>query len=221
MAEIIPAILSKNLGDYHKKFKAIEPLTEWIQVDIVDNKFAPNSTIGPKEIASFRTTKKFEIHLMVDFIEDWVDPFVKLGVARIIIPVETSHDPLATILHLKRHGIEVGFGLNPETPVVSLQHLLDKIDSVLLLSVHPGFSGQHFVHTVLDKIHQVKATRPDIRVEVDGGIEPGIARKCAQAGADILVSGGFIFENDTIEGGSYNEKVEKALQLLKADVTGL
>ncbi|MDP2720964.1 MAG: ribulose-phosphate 3-epimerase [bacterium] len=222
--EIVPAILSKTPSDYHKKFKAVEPYTDWIQIDIVDNKFARNLTVGPKVIASFRTLKKLEIQLMVDYIEDWVDPFVKIGrkanIRRIVVPCESSRDPLGTIYHIRRHGIEVGFSLNPDTPTSRLQHIIDKLDTVLLLSVYPGFSGQHFVYGVLKKIEELRIMKPDVVIEVDGGIEPGTARKCAEMGANILVSGSFIFENATIEGETYHEKVKKALDTLKQDVQG-
>jgi len=223
--EIIPAILSKNPADYHKKFKAIEPLVDWIQIDIVDNKFVRNLTIGPKEVGAIRTRKKLEIHLMVKLIEDWIDPFIKMrpttNVSRIIIPIESARDPIGIIRHAKRHGVEIGFCLNPETKVDGLTHLIDKLDTVLLLSVHPGFSGQHFVHGILNKIIQIREMRPDIPIEVDGGIEPGTARKCAQVGANILVSGSFIFENTKVKGDTYHEKVRNSLDILKEDVEGI
>ncbi|HEX7456231.1 MAG TPA: ribulose-phosphate 3-epimerase [Candidatus Nanoarchaeia archaeon] len=225
MAEIVPAILSKTPADYHKKFKAIEPLTEWIQIDIVDNKFARNLTIGPKEIAAIRTLKKLEIQLMVDYIEDWVDPFVEIGkkahIGRIVVPVESARDPIGVISHLRRHGIEIGFSLNPDTPTSRLQHIIDKVDTVLLLSVYPGFSGQHFVYRILNKITQIREMRSDVVIEVDGGVEPGTARKCAEVGANILIAGSFIFENDTIEGETYQEKLRNALAILKEDVEGI
>lgn len=223
--EIIPAILSKTPADYHKKFKAVEPYTDWIQVDIVDNKFARNLTVGPKIVGSFRTSKKLEIQLMVDYIEDWVDPFVKIGrkanIQRIIVPYESSRDPIGIINHVRRHGIQIGFSINPDTPVDRLQHVIDKADTILLLSVYPGFSAQHFVHGILNKIMQLREMRPDITIEVDGGIEPGTARKCAEVGANILISGSFIFENATIKGETYHEKVRKALAILKEDVEGI
>lgn len=223
--EIIPAILSKTPDDYHKKFKIIEPLTEWIQVDIVDNKFARNLTVGPKVVSSFRTLRKLEIQLMVELIENWIDPFIKMrpktNIARIIIPYESAHDPIGIIRHVKRHNIEIGISINPDTPVEKLQHLIDKVNTVLLLSVYPGFSGQHFVHGTLNKIAQLREMRPDVVIEVDGGIEPGTARRCVEAGANILVSGSFIFENANIEGETYHEKVKKALDILKEAVEGV
>ncbi|MEX0621871.1 MAG: ribulose-phosphate 3-epimerase [Candidatus Woykebacteria bacterium] len=222
MVEIVPAILSKTPADYHKKFKAVEPLVDWIQVDIVDNKFARNLTIGPKEVGAFRTRKKLELQLMVDYIEDWVDPFVKIkdkaSIGRIIVPYESARDPIGLINHIRRHNLQIGFSLNPDTPVSRLQHIIDKVDTVLLLSVYPGFSGQHFVHGTLDKIKQLRDMRPDVRIEIDGGIEPGIAKKCTEVGANILMVGSFLFENDKIKGDTYHEKVKEALKILKESV---
>ena len=220
--EIIPAILSTTSGDYHQKFKAVESFTDWVQVDIVDNKFARNLTVGPKEVGSIRTAKKLEIQLMVDFIEDWIDPFIEIrgrtNIARIVVPYESCREPLEVVNHIRQHGLEIGFSLNPDTPADRIRHLVDKINVALLLSVHPGFSGQHFVYGTLDKIRQVKAMRADILIEIDGGIEPGTARKCAQVGADILAAGSFVFENDEVEGATYKEKVKNALNMLKQSV---
>lgn len=218
MVDIIPAILSTTREDYHRRFKAVEPYTEWIQVDIVDNKFARNLTVGPKEVGSLRTLKKLEIQLMVDYIEDWVDPFVKLKVARIIVPYESARDPIGVINHVRRHNIEIGFSINPDTPASVLQHIVDKVDTVLLLSVYPGFSGQHFVHGVFKKIKELRQMRPDVFIEIDGGIEPGIAKRCVEAGANALCVGSFILKNDKIEGVTYSEKVRNALDLLRKDV---
>lgn len=225
MAEIIPAILSKTPADYHKKFKAVEPFAEWIQVDIVDNKFARNLTVGPKAVGAIRTRKKLEIQLMVDLIEDWIDPFIKIrpttNVSRIIVPLESARDPIGITRHVKRHGVEIGFSINPDTKVERLQHVIDKVDAVLLLSVYPGFSGQHFVHGTLDRIIKLREMRPDILIEVDGGIAPGTARKCAEVGANVLISGSFIFENAKVKGDTYHEKVQTALGILKEDIEGI
>ncbi len=219
MAEIIPAILSKTSGDYHKKLKAIEPLTDWVQIDIVDNQFARNQTIDAKDLASIRTRVKFEIHLMVEQIDNWLDSFVELKPGRIIFPLESAHDTLGLVNHMRQHRIPFGFSLNPETKVERVQHLVDKVDAILLLAVHPGFSGQHFVYNVLEKIRQLRSMRPDLLIEVDGGIEPDTARKCAEVGANILAANSFIFENDKMEGQTYGEKVSHALSALKEAVS--
>jgi ribulose-phosphate 3-epimerase len=238
MVEIIPAILSTTAADYHKKFKAVEPFTEWIQVDIVDGRFAPNKTIGPEAIKPFLTSKKLEIHLMVKFIEDWVDRFIKIvAVKRIIFPIETAVEPIKLISHLHHHNVEAGAALNPDTPAERLRHIIGYLDTVLLLSVYPGFQGQHFVHNVLKKIMGVREMRPDIKIEVDGAIVPGTARHCAEMGANILAAGSFIFKNDKmstvgrrftstesgykIEGSTYQERIKNALEALRADVEGV
>lgn len=221
MVEIIPAILSPTRDDFHRRFKAVEPYTEWLQIDIVDGKFAPSKTVGPEVVTKFRTTKKLEIQLMVNFIEDWIDPFVKAKPARIIVPVETARDPIGLIRHLRRHNIQVGFSLNPHTGVERMQHLIDKVDSVLLLSVMPGFQGQHFVHGVFQKIRGLRSMRPDVYVEVDGGIQPGIARKCVESGANALVVGSYILKNDKIEGDTYGKKIKRAIEILKEDIEGV
>lgn len=230
MVEIVPAILSKTSDDYHRKIKTVEPFTEWVQIDIVDNQYARNQTIDAKVVASIRTTLKLEIQLMVEHIENWIDPFIKIKPARMIFPLESARDPLELIYHMKRHSIPFGFSLEPRTDIERLQHLVDKIDIALLLAVNPGFSGQHFVFGVLDKIRKLRAMRPDLLIEIDGGIDPGIARKCAEAGANILASGSFIFDqpaisqdvavvtNAKIEGSSYSEKVRNAIEELKEAV---
>jgi len=221
MVDIIPAILSTTREDYHRRFKAVEPYTEWVQIDIVDGKFANSKTIGADTVTSIRTAKKLEIQLMVNFIEDWIDPFVKAKPARIIVPVESARDAIGLINHVRRHKIQIGFSLNPHTPASSMQHLIDKVDSVLLLSVNPGYQGQHFVYGILQKIKDLRAMRSDAYIEVDGGVQPGIARKCAEAGARGLIAGSFILKNDEIEGETYGDKIKKAIDLLKADVEGV
>lgn len=218
MVEIVPAILSKTRDDYHRKLKTVEPFTEWVQIDIVDNQYARNQTIDAKVVSSIRTKLKLEIQLMVEHIENWLDPFIEIKPARIIFPLESARDPLALVYHMKRHDIPFGFSLEPKTEVEKLQHLVDKIDIALLLAVNPGFSGQHFVLGVLDKIRALRAMRPDLPIEIDGGVEPGIAQKCAQAGATILASGSYVFSNDKIEGNSYSEKVRNAIEALRETV---
>lgn len=218
MVKILPAILSKSVGDYLRKLKAAEKITDEVQIDIVDNKFARNQTVKPKDISSIRTKLNLEIQLMVEYLEDWIDPFVKIKPTRMIIPVESAREPIRIINHLRRHQIQVGFSVNPETSVERLQHLVDKLDTALVLSVHPGFSGQHFVHGSLDKIRKLRAMRPDLIIEIDGAIEPGTARKAAEVGANILVSGSYIFANQKVGGDTYEEKVRNAFQTLVEDV---
>ena len=221
MVEIIPAILSKTRDDYHRKLKAVEPFADWVQIDVVDNLYAHNRTVDAKVVGSIRTTLKLEIQLMVEHIENWIDPFIKLKPARIIVPLESAREPLELIYHMKNHSIPFGFSLEPKTGVEKLQHLVDKIDIALLLAVNPGFSGQHFFFGVFDKIRKLRAMRPDLLIEIDGGINLGTARKCAEAGANILASGSYVFDNDKMEGNSYSDKVRNAIESLKESVADI
>lgn len=216
--EILPAILSRTREDYHRKLKVVEPLAEWVQIDIVDNVYARNLTVDARVVGSIQTTCKLEIQLMVEHIENWVDSFVALKPGRLIFPLESARDPLELVYHMKHHQIPFGFSLEPHTSVEKLQHLVDKIDVALLLAVHPGFSGQHFVFGVLDKIRKLRSMRPDLLIEIDGGIDPNIARRCAEVGANTLASGSYIFANDKIEGSTYGEKVRNALEALREAV---
>lgn len=221
MVEILPAILAKTSDEYLRKLKTVEPFTDWVQIDIIDNTYARNHTINAKVVEAIRTKCKLEIHLMVERIENWIDPFVKIRPHRIIVPIESAREPLLLIRHLNQHQIPFGFSLEPHTPAESLQHVVDKIDVALLLAVNPGFSGQHFYHGVLDKIRKLRAMRADLKIEIDGGIEPDTARKCAEVGADILSCGSFIFENDKMDGASYSEKVRNSIEALKESVENI
>lgn len=221
MIEIVPAILAKTSNDYHHKLKTVEPFTDWVQIDIVDNIYARNQTIDAKVVGSIRTKSRLEIQLMVERIENWIDPFIAIRPQRIIIPFESAREPLLLVRHLRQHQIPFGFSLEPHTSVDRLEHLLDKIDIVLLLAVNPGFSGQHFYHGVLDKIRQIRNLRADLPIEIDGGIEPGTARKCAQAGATILAAGSFVFDNDKIDGATFNDKVRNSIEALKESVENI
>ena len=139
---------------------------------------------------------------MVKFIEDWIDPFVKAKPARIIVPIESSRDSIGLIRHVRRHKIQIGFSLNPHTPISTMEHLIDKVDAILLLSVNPGFQNQHFYYGVLQKIKDLKSMRPDVYIEIDGGIKPGIAKKCVEAGANALCVGSYILKNSDVEGNT-------------------
>lgn len=219
--EILPAILAKTSSEYLRKLKTVEPYTDWVQIDIIDNTYARNRTIDARGVDAIRTRCKREIHLMVERIENWIDSFVKIKPQRIIVPLESAREPLLLVRHMKQHQIPFGFSIEPHTPAESLQHMVDKIDVALLLAVNPGFSGQHFYHGVLEKIRKLRAMRPDLKIEIDGGVEPGIARKCAESGANILSCGSFIFENDKMDGVTYSEKVRNSIEALKESVESI
>jgi ribulose-phosphate 3-epimerase len=194
MIQILPAILATNPQDYLRKLRIAETLADWIQVDIEDQKFAPEKTIGPDVVSSYPTKLKIEAQLMVVQPENWIDDFIKAQVKRIVVPVENTAGLEEVIKHIKNHDIQVGVSLNPETPVEKVQHLVSDLDLVLVMTVYPGPSGQEFVPEVLPKIEALRKNCPELNIEVDGGIDLQTAKQVVKAGANILVAGSSIFD---------------------------
>lgn len=209
MTEIIPAILTADESDYETKLKSLERIFDWVQIDIVDGQFAKNSTIDYRTVGFYETSLKTEVHLMVVEVKEAVENFLAVGVDRIIFPLETEQNIEEIITLIKESGVQVGLSLNIETPIEKVESYLEKLDVVLLMAVKVGFQEGQFQEEVLEKIKFLKKKYPDAVIEVDGGIKPDIARKAVESGADILISGSFIFEYGNIN---------KAIELLEKEV---
>ncbi len=200
MTDIIPAIIANDFADLEGKLRRVEAHAKWVQLDIMDGKFVPNKTFNdPLELKGLKTPANLEAHLMVEepwlFLDDWLDS----GVKRIIIHYETAAMKAIMDSMLKKarsRNVEFAVAFNPETNWRSAADLIPKIDMVLFLSVNPGFYGKEFIPSVLTKIAALRRDFPDVRIEVDGGIKPGIARELAGAGADGVVVGSYIFGSD-------------------------
>lgn len=207
--QIIPTILATSEEEYREKLQKIENCPElvegWIQIDLMDNKFVQNKSVGTEVVAKYPTSLKKEAHLMVDYPENWIDELVKSGFKRIIFPLEDDGGVMERIEHLKNHGVEVGLALNPETPVEKVDPFVSKIDTVLILSVHPGFGGQQFIPETIKKIIELAKLREgrNFLIEVDGGINETNIKDLADAGADNLVIGEHLIN------GSITENLEK------------
>ncbi len=214
MAQIIPAILATTEEEYKDKLQKIESCPElaegWVQIDLMDNKFVQNRSIGPDIIAKYLTELKLEAHLMVEYPESWIDELIKIPVARIIFPVEDISGINERIIHIKNHEIEVGLSLNPETSVKAILPFLDKVDVALILGVHPGFQAQEFIPKTIEKIKEILRLRSgrNFKITVDGGIRSENAKLIVDAGADLLVVGSYLFEGVTDEN---LEKIRKAI----------
>lgn len=202
---IIPVILAETEEEYRDKLNKITQSPElsgcWVQIDIVDGKFAPNLTVGLDIIKKYPLPPKTEVHLMVQNPDGWIKALAKLGVKRIIFPIEVRNTE-KLIAQIKSFGIEAGVGLNPETEVAKVTPFIDKMDLVLLLSVHPGFGGQEFIEGVLDKVKEIVRIRANSEkplIEVDGGISADNARKVIEAGADNLVIGEHLINDNIAE----------------------
>lgn len=203
MIQIIPAILSVSEDEYKEKLEKINSNNSlkngWVQIDLMDSKFVHNQSINPQVIGKFKTNLKIEAHLMVEYPENWIDDLIKVGVKKIIFPIEDTEGIQEKIRHIKNHAVLVGLSLNPETEVEILGDFVSTIDSVLVMSVNPGFGGQKFISSSLDKVKKIKQKYGNILVGVDGGIDGNVAKDLVDAGADYLVIGSHLLEGDIDE----------------------
>ena len=202
---IAPSILSANFARLGEEVDAVVAAgAQWIHFDVMDNHYVPNLTIGPLVCEALRkhgVSAPIDVHLMVKPVDRIVPDFAKAGASVISFHPEASEHVDRTIQLIKDSGCQAGLVFNPATPLSYLDHVLDKLDLVLIMSVNPGFGGQSFIPGALDKLRRVRemidASGRAIRLEVDGGVKPSNIAEIARAGADTFVAGSAVFgEND-------------------------
>ncbi|EFI69234.1 ribulose-phosphate 3-epimerase [Lysinibacillus fusiformis ZC1] len=203
MIQIAPSILAANFANLGEEVKEVEQAgAQLIHIDVMDGHFVPNISFGSIVLDAIRPLTKLplDVHLMIENPDQYIEQFAKAGADYITVHVEACHHLHRTIQLIRSFGVKAGVVLNPHTPIESIQHILEDIDMVLLMTVNPGFGGQKFIHSVVSKIEAlstiIKERGLDIAIEIDGGITAETIVPCAQAGATIFVAGSAIYSKE-------------------------
>ena len=200
--KISPSILAADFACLGEEVAAIcEAGCDYVHVDVMDGHFVPNLTIGPSVVKAIKphASKPLDVHLMISPVDSFIDLFAEAGADIITFHPEAGPHPHRTVQAIKAAGCKAGISLNPATPIAALEELIDDIDLILVMSVNPGFGGQKFIKTQLDKIRRIRdlitAAGRQIELEVDGGVNSENAEDIIAAGADVLVAGTAVFQN--------------------------
>ena len=202
--KLAPSILSADFTDLKTALNQCEEGgAHWVHVDVMDNQFVPNLTIGPPVVKSIRSkTEKFiAVHMMVIDPEKLVEPFVRAGADNITFHIEATDDPEGIIELIKSCGCKAGVSIKPKTPLQDIIPILNKVDVILVMSVDPGFGGQGFLPGSSERVSKTKKLLVDnclnrVLIEVDGGVKLHNAKEVIEAGADVLVAGSEVFNSD-------------------------
>ena len=199
--QIAPSILSADFSNLESEVRTIEKAgADMLHIDVMDGHFVNNITFGPALVKSIRnkTDLPFDVHLMIDPVIKYIIDFADAGADIITVHIETEDDTRGAVELVRSLGKKAGIAINPETKIDTIIPFLDFIDQVIVMSVHPGFAGQSFIRETIGRVQDIKAIigSRDIKLEVDGGINPLYSQDCINAGCDILVAGTSIFSNE-------------------------
>jgi ribulose-phosphate 3-epimerase len=215
MKILAPSILAGNHANLSNALQVAEDDgRKWIHLDIMDGHFVPNLSFGPQTVADLRKGSElfFDVHLMLDQPDKYIDPFVEAGSDLISIHLEPEYDHQAALNRIKDAGVKTGLVINPDTPIDGLLPYLDQIDLVLFMTVFPGFGGQKFIEEVLVKSKEISKLRTEGKgnylIEVDGGVGPEHVQPCLNAGVDIFVAGTAYYQRNEIGRKEFAESIE-------------
>ncbi|WP_455538445.1 ribulose-phosphate 3-epimerase [Terrisporobacter sp.] len=207
MIKLAPSILSADFARLLEDVKKVEKAgCEYLHIDVMDGHFVPNITLGPAVVKSLRkdVNMVFDTHLMIENPDNYIKDFVDAGSDLIVVHAEACRHLHRTIQNIKSHNVKAGVALNPATPLESIKYVLQDVDMVLIMTVNPGFGGQSFIESTIEKIKELKKIidekKLNVDIEVDGGIKTNNIHKVVEAGANIIVAGSAIFNSDNIEG---------------------